>query len=1278
MNNTLTILLGFGGSGCKTIAKLADLMTNDPVAARFAKERLHVVCCDTDERDLRDRAKDIKTAFNDRCPGLDLQVELFSLSTSVDVFCDLVQERVRGHGEDATARMKDHWWYQGGVPFSAKGLPLSASAGAGQCPMVSHFLAWDKLSKFPAILEKIDAYARNERHMENYSVDLIMVAGLAGGTGRGCWQTLSFKAREHFGRLGQACRPFGFFFDQSVFSDVQNGRPEQRIKLRVNALTGLSELAMWLRSDRKMPGDPITNGAAPRERRFRLPDFARPQDMLVDTLDTDRYMPETDLARVGRSPIHKAYIFTNSSSSMELHRADDAYRLCAAAIFGRTILAQLRSADANQPSRAAATATSILYVPSSDIRKVILSAAKIERARSLLNGWANGKAILKSVDKERVSFADANSPSARSVLGLTAWLEELIKLPTARDLQISASDELTQSHAISGQLGMESSEVDSQFDDFATAMKQDRAKDELRESLADACREQREPAAERFMTAAKKALGLDDDQINYLDTGKLGGHKATDFAEADSKKRRARLVELVLNRIWKSNGVSASGAIASSIHDLSRDAGDSLGVPHAAILDLSRCIMAAQSALQARLQKVTDPQGQVTGLMSEFERSRRGWVLPPLTWLGVRKVSSGKRRNLLQQSQNLRAEVELKPILENYKWLIDDLAKALKEWKANSDAVIATIGGSVALLEAAHERHVNAYFTRTTDERGNEGRNAAEASLTQLRLDESDPISRQIRMLRPIYREEQFSECVRETLGQRRDGDHLKGELVERLLAADFSDVNSIGYTKERRTTERTQFRQTLEDRLRNILSCQEAPDETLQRYALPSVLQDLVEYWGGLYGQNSGDLRFVRELNELVEKICGVNFDDLKRAQRKRVEEGLESEGEQFRMPDMTEIISRTALRIASKCDPLVRMPDERVQQGDLVNLFLPDTSFGTARKEHGPWEQFINDAWRKDPANFRHVQTDVFKDNPYMLVATSDHPKKDFDQNGWTGWTSFKYWEEPAIREWLLRCEDPEGESVFLEGMDDSIGLGYIHPSYVRDQHWARRRWRPWVDERGQKTQDRRKWDALAYALLGNPMYAAGGGAVADAELPCLKGYNEFLAKWNSMPAVNPSFPTERLTLPLIAELGSDSIGPKFTRRLFEDANEVTRQLGFSPTESENNGSTRRFIEWFKSDASREQLNAVLKEQCIFGKLLISRDDHFHDVLSTSHREQIRTTLQEFVRRWKEHVADPRVTRREDDRTEQFAFLSEFQSVLDDKTFDVLRPFDAAAAHH
>jgi hypothetical protein len=1268
--NTLTIILGFGGSGAKTVSSLAKLITNDPKAARFAKERVHVVLCDTDERDLATQAENVRREFNDRCPGLTLPVETYSLSTNVDAFCDLVQERTKSQTPEGVSRLKDHWWHdQGDVPFSAPSLPLNASAGAGQCPLVSHFLAWDKLREFPKILETIDTYARNQRHMENFSVDLLIVAGLAGGTGRGCWQALSLKAREFFGGRGQACRPFGFFFDQSVFRDVQSGRPEQGVKLKVNSLTGLSELAMWLRSDRKMPGDPPN---APKERRFLLPSFERPEDAQIDALDTDRYMPESERARVGRSPVHKAYVFTNESASMHLQTKEQAYDICAAAIFGRICVSQLRSADANQPARAGTTATSVLYVPSSDIRKAILAAAKTERAKGInIGSDEKGQRVVDSVGKNRVGFADSDAGrrGEQDANAPARWLSELLSLPSGQDMTM-ASDR-ARGVAIRSRLAGSAEDATSGLEQFENLMRMGATEEELTSELRDACTPDTSSTHANFLSALCASVRMKEAEVAEL--------RSTGTGREKDRTELERAAHVILDRLWRGDCVAdrmPDGFL--SIQAIARRAGDSIGVVHAAILGLRETLVTLRDSVE-KMQADTDSQHDagIGKVVEDYMAKRRWWAIPPLTWFGLKKVPKRTRVNCMDTARALRGARSVRPTLRHYKDLIDLLLKDIDQWRENSETVVQTIDATVRNLERSAKGCIESYFTRTTDEAGRQTPVTARKVLERLKTEENDPTTRMIRMLRPVYDEASFRACVAETSQEVRL-DTMRAELMEQLLEFDRSNQNSICFTEGRKTSERQNFRYNLSERLQSLLSRQEVPEATIRRFALPQVLEDLVAYWLKIYEDYKGDVLFARELAEVVEKICGLRFADMHAAQQKRIDEGLAlGMDDSIPLPDMPVLMAQAALKIAAKCDPLIRSPEERVHRGDLVNVFLPDTSFGSQRQPHKEWQQYLEQQWRRDDANFRHVQVDTFRDNPFMLIATTDHPKKDFDANGWTGWTSFNYWDEPKIQEWLTWCEDPEGKSVFHEGKDDSIGLGYIHPAFVRDAHWSRRRWRPWVDERRQKTQDRRKWEALAYALLGNEMYTASSTQVTESEFAFLSQYNDFVARWSQLGPVTPEAKQDKWSLPLLREVGGDSKGPRFSRRLFLHADGLLRQVGADPTGSEFQWSTRGFVQWFKSDASRELLNAVWAEQSLFARVLKDHDDHFHEVLSPRHRDGIRRTLHEYVRRWKEHVASPQTTRRDDDRAEQIAFLDEFLKLLEDKQFDVLKSFSAVATH-
>ena len=1269
--NTLTILLGFGGSGAKTVCELAKLLTNDPESARFAHERVHVVLCDTDEGDLRRAEREIAAAFDSKCPGLKLQVDTFSLSSNSYIFSDLVQSKIDNVSDDGKSRLRQNWWFQDGeVPFSATGLPLSTSAGAGQCPLVSHFLAWEKLDQFPELLSRIDAYARNHRHMEDFSIDLVMVAGLAGGTGRGCWQALALKAREHFGRNGQACRPYGFFFDQSVFEYVKRGRPEQKVKLQINSLTGLSELAMWLRSDKRMPGEPTVSAGNPIERRFSLPGLEYPDNPQLDAIDTERYMPERQVARVGRSPIHKAYVFTNESSSMHLEDARSVYELAGAAIFGRILVSQTRSSDANQPARAATTATSVLYVPANDIRNLIADSAKALRAARILEGQKDGMPV--AVRAENGTITVRNEEISEKINRLAGWMNQLLAIPSVDDLATS------------------SPELPSIFARMAENYHSERSAATAARGrpnpLRDAIRLGDEARVKSLLSGSMKtADAVIDSRFLEGCLGCLLGptEDAGDARAAldEARKNRQNPYDVLVDRI---------AAILASTH------GDSIQKTSAASDGSLAVVVAAAAQLLKRaqdLKKACSEQkseaeqrgsSSAEAIAAEVKKSVRPWAKIAATllfWLPIAarripRISGSRQKTLLAQVAKSRISADHAQILHCYQSLLEKLCTQLAVWKENAEEAASVTSRVRVGLDKQCGKGVGDLFTDVAFDKDTRSPERAKMleMLQRLQRDEDTPVTRMLRRLRPVYDESEFRQRIEQTLSERGAAAYEQELFFERLVGNGekaLASDQSVFYSPARAgVSERHRFRGATEDGLLSLLARQDASDSAVEGFTLRRVLVDLMHLWIAAYEANQGDERFCRELDRVVSRITGISIDRLFEI---AADDKLRSES--ARVPGEADLVAHAALMLAKCCDPLVRMPTSTSSGGDLVSIFVPYASLKSGKDDTREICQEIDRIWRTWEDHFHHVRASGLSDNPFMMIATSDHPKRDFDQNGWSGWSSFDYhFLETDLADWLDFVEDPTGKSIFLQGRDDSIGLGYLHPAYVRDPHWARRRWRPWFNENRQKTQDRRKWEALAYSLLGNQLYEVKGKP-SPADLPFFAPYRELCDKIRATAALNPNYPTEKITLPLLLEEAGGG-GPVFTRAIFRNG---SPSMGIRPNDknlqkSEIGKSVRSFMEWFKSDASREVLDEIWHEQCLLMRVLSARDDEFYDVLSPDHRVAVRKTLHEYVDRWKTYIENS--TTRQDDCEEQVAFLDEFERVVADQSFDVLNPFDGVEA--
>jgi len=1251
-SNTLTVLFGFGGSGAKTLAELAELLTTDPNAAKLAKDRIHVVLCDTDQNDLRTMSAKIRRAFADRCPGLEMKVDEFSLATDVDAFCDLVEDRIGRTrvSPEAERRAREHWWFDDRGPFSATRLPLPPSAGAGQCALVSHFLSWDKLERFERILESIDKHAVNERRLEGYSVDLIMIAGLAGGTGRGCWQSLALKAREYFGLRNQSCRPIGFFFDQSVFEDVQRGHPEQRIKFNVNALTGLSELAMWLRSDTRMEGD---EQGDVREHRYSLPHLLALDSPESDIIDTERYMPEAQRARVGRSPIHKAFIFTNRSSSMHLGQSGEVYRVCASAVYGRIMLGQLRSVDANQPSRAAATATSVLYVPITDIRIVVQAEAKKARIESMLVGSGGDRPAVVDCSltgKGRIAVEIRDEQSAANVKAMVAGVTDFLGI---------------HEHVPSGPVQRRSP-----HGRHLAAMEQ--RSDEIREELSEAFRtgDQVEfvaaldrlgqPPANLVVSmsdAFSTVLSLDEERRAELGHGR-------DAAEQVS---RWALERLVLGR-----GETSQVGRDQTILGLGLVRGGSLALALEALRSLEQGIEQSINSLSKASKDAESPGVQAReAAIKQFAVSRRRLTLP-----GLRsRFGSTEVDNLVHAARSVQRASELPEVTRLFKRIAEHMLQRVRSWREATEDVV----GVMLRTQNQQQRDVkklrDACFTNL-EPRESAQQHAREV-LRVMKNDESSAVTRVRRRLRPLFDQQVYDRIVGETLSERSGLQASQADFCMNLFGGMQGETisdRSIIHWKERRPSDRYRLEQSVEVELSQLLAKQSTPASAMHAFTLDAVLDALVTKWFDLYRDNRGDAAFCDDFARHVQHIVGIDLARLAKEQ-----EGSEDPSpSRFLPPPREEIMASTALALATTCDPLVRLPKEELGTGDLITVLLPDVTFGkTNIKPHESWQNEIEQRYKSRPREFRHVKCTLLHENPYMLVVVSDHPKRDFDQRAWCGWDSFSYWSDPAFREWLQMVEDPAGASVFMEGKDDSIGLGYLDPRVVRVAHWSRRRWRPWFDPTRERSQDRRKWEAIAYAFLGNEVCDEDGRPADAGRHGFLAKYREFCTLFNARVLPNPDYAAEKWLLPLVAERPGDKEVPQFTRGLFRTTADGLRRDAAPPVA--RFPSMLRFVDWFSSDDSQEVLERVWQEQIIFARFIQktanSTEDvasALHGVTSRDHRRDIRLAMKEYVERWLRAIEGG--NEREDDKQKKVEFLRQFHLVFTSPEFDLLHPFDEA----
>jgi hypothetical protein len=365
---SVQVFVGFGGSGGRTLKELARLLSEDFTWARLADRNTFFLLVDTDIKELEDAAQSIKNTLSRE--GGDPWIQRIGLADGVDSIAHLIDYHMNAQGlQDPRAReaLERHWWHRGGLPFTARRLLASPEKGAGQCPLVSRFLAWKALGRIDEVVRDLLRNIRARVEGEQFSVDLVLTGSLAGGTGRGCWSLLSFRIRQMLADQGISCQPFGYFFDQGCFSDVMAAFPDQEHKLKVNALTGLSELVMWIRNDHQEA--PLV---------YRLPSLEGANRSELDAIDAHRSRMKVKSAR-GASPVDAAFVIFESSKSGTPDSNHAYFYMLATCLYARTVNSEIWSQQANSPQPLYSLGSASYEIPATSLLEFM-----VERGRQTL------------------------------------------------------------------------------------------------------------------------------------------------------------------------------------------------------------------------------------------------------------------------------------------------------------------------------------------------------------------------------------------------------------------------------------------------------------------------------------------------------------------------------------------------------------------------------------------------------------------------------------------------------------------------------------------------------------------------------------------------------------------------------------------------------------------------------------------------------------------------------------------------------------------------------
>lgn len=434
-----SIYIACGGSGCKTIRSITEVIAQDTALRDSFNDSIFYVLVDTemDELDKTHRYVSECIPYLEEDHIIKMQTSLNAVSLAPLVHGLFDEKKISPEG---LARLKEHWWVheKSGLPFVAPGVtPLDL--GAEQCPPVAYFLAWQMMREIEEKLNTlfdtmiaarsgdVDAHGKRVSTLEGLNYQII--TGVAGGTGRGCWELIALKIRKLcMEKCGDAPKPRTLVFDSSVtFGRIANNA--NKIASKVNALTAFSQMECWNQVKKSMQ----TSNCPPEGFEYRLPSFTSPENKDTDVLvlgEKDGQHP----------PVDQVFLIFSGGKEGAVTEDTEYYTMAGRALYAQLKFFEVGNASINSTYFYNSLGASSLEVAAHDLQKHFESGAVTEFLTGLQT--LNQPLVEKNVEKFiktlglRIAFSSSD-PSGLFPSGnekeFTFWQKIIYELSKKKD-----------------------------------------------------------------------------------------------------------------------------------------------------------------------------------------------------------------------------------------------------------------------------------------------------------------------------------------------------------------------------------------------------------------------------------------------------------------------------------------------------------------------------------------------------------------------------------------------------------------------------------------------------------------------------------------------------------------------------------------------------------------------------------------------------------------------------------------------------------------------------